>query len=319
MGIEHVPTIVDMRRNLVNEGDLDPLLQQTLENYGKQGNSYGKSARMRARWAKGLDFKIPDARKEPVEYVWFVGDFASFDERVAGRLADRGSDPPRRRGVVRAALRGRAQFRQRRAAGRRGGSVRDARRAEHGCTRRSPVRGDLHHRSALAQCPAQRVSAVRPGQAGLPLHRAARRPRRARRDLPAHAAVGNSRHVPRPVLSRALQPHHRGAAPAHRGHRRRAGGDAAPRHEHLLLRRRRRPDLDDGRGRRRRRAAERAAHPRGADARRARLLPRQLPQGPGHVLRRREGRRRRLRGGGADGADRARPRAGRTRGQPSPR
>ena len=82
MGIEHVPTIVDMRRNLVDEGELDPLLQQTLENYGKQGNSYGKSARMRARWAKGLDFKIPDARKEPVEYVWFVGDFASFDERV---------------------------------------------------------------------------------------------------------------------------------------------------------------------------------------------------------------------------------------------
>ena len=37
---------------------------------------------MRARWTKGLDFKIPDARKEPVEYVWFVGDFASFDERV---------------------------------------------------------------------------------------------------------------------------------------------------------------------------------------------------------------------------------------------
>jgi Fe-S oxidoreductase len=82
VGIEHVPTIVEMRRNLVNEGELDPLLQQTLENYGKQGNSYGKSARMRARWAKALDFKIPDARKEAVEYLWFVGDFASFDERV---------------------------------------------------------------------------------------------------------------------------------------------------------------------------------------------------------------------------------------------
>ena len=82
VGIEHVPTIVDMRRNLVDQGELDPLLQQTLENYGRQGNSYGKSARMRARWTKGLEFKIPDARKEPVEYVWFVGDFASFDERV---------------------------------------------------------------------------------------------------------------------------------------------------------------------------------------------------------------------------------------------
>ncbi len=88
VGIEHVPTIVDMRRNLVDQGDLDPLLQQTLENYGKQGNSYGKSARLRARWTKGLEFKIPDARKEPVQYVWFVGDFASFDERV--QLASQG-------------------------------------------------------------------------------------------------------------------------------------------------------------------------------------------------------------------------------------
>ena len=82
VGIEHVPTIIDMRRNLVDQGELDPLLQQTLEKYGTQGNSFGKSARMRARWAKGLDFTIPDARKEPVQYLWFVGDFASFDERV---------------------------------------------------------------------------------------------------------------------------------------------------------------------------------------------------------------------------------------------
>jgi Fe-S oxidoreductase len=82
VGIEHVPTIVDMRRNLVDQGRMEPLLQQTLENFAKQGNSYGKSGRMRARWTKGLDFTIPDARKEPVQYVWFVGDFASFDERV---------------------------------------------------------------------------------------------------------------------------------------------------------------------------------------------------------------------------------------------
>ncbi len=82
VGIEHVPTIIDMRRNLVDQGRMEPLLQQTLENFFKQGNSYGKSSRMRARWTKSLEFTIPDARKEPVEYVWFVGDFASFDERV---------------------------------------------------------------------------------------------------------------------------------------------------------------------------------------------------------------------------------------------
>ncbi|HET9719643.1 MAG TPA: (Fe-S)-binding protein [Solirubrobacteraceae bacterium] len=82
VGIEHVPEIIDMRRRLVDEGDMEPLLQQTLQNFAKQGNSYGKSAKMRARWTKGLDFSIPDARTEPVTYLWFVGDFASFDERV---------------------------------------------------------------------------------------------------------------------------------------------------------------------------------------------------------------------------------------------
>ncbi len=82
VGIEHVPTIVDMRRALVEQGEMDPLLQKTLEHYAMQGNSYGKSARMRARWTRSLDFAIPDARTEPVEYVWFVGDFASFDERA---------------------------------------------------------------------------------------------------------------------------------------------------------------------------------------------------------------------------------------------
>jgi Fe-S oxidoreductase len=82
VGIEHVPTIVDMRRSLVDSGEMDPLLQQTLQNFAGQGNSLGKSARMRARWTRALDFKIPDARKEPVQYVWFVGDFASFDERA---------------------------------------------------------------------------------------------------------------------------------------------------------------------------------------------------------------------------------------------
>lgn len=81
VGIEHVPTIVQGRRKLVDAGEMEPMLQDTLQNFAQQGNSYGKSARMRARWTKALDFKIPDARKEPVKYLWFVGDFASFDER----------------------------------------------------------------------------------------------------------------------------------------------------------------------------------------------------------------------------------------------
>uniref|UniRef100_UPI002604BF98 (Fe-S)-binding protein n=1 Tax=Ferrimicrobium sp. TaxID=2926050 RepID=UPI002604BF98 len=82
VGIEHVPTIVQLRRSLVDRGEMDPTLQSALQNIATQGNSFGKSARMRARWTKGLDFPIVDARKEHVEYLWFLGDFASFDERL---------------------------------------------------------------------------------------------------------------------------------------------------------------------------------------------------------------------------------------------
>jgi Fe-S oxidoreductase/nitrate reductase gamma subunit len=84
VGIEHVSTIVQLRRALVDEGRMEPTLQDTLQNFATQGNSFGKSSRQRSRWTKGLEFKLKDARKEPVQYLWFVGDFASFDERVGG-------------------------------------------------------------------------------------------------------------------------------------------------------------------------------------------------------------------------------------------
>jgi Fe-S oxidoreductase/nitrate reductase gamma subunit len=84
VGIEHVPTIVELRRSLVEEGRMEPTLQQALQNLAQQGNSFGKSSRMRARWTKELGFVVKDARKEPVRYLWFVGDYASFDERLQG-------------------------------------------------------------------------------------------------------------------------------------------------------------------------------------------------------------------------------------------
>ncbi|GBD18087.1 hypothetical protein HRbin27_00578 [bacterium HR27] len=75
--------LIDMRHALVSRGDpIDPNLQAALESLARYGNSFGKPARQRARWAKELPFPIKDARKEPVEYVWFVGDFASFDPRM---------------------------------------------------------------------------------------------------------------------------------------------------------------------------------------------------------------------------------------------
>src|SRR5205085_6405473 len=81
VGIEHVPIINQMRRQLVERGEMDPLLQSTLETIYETGNSFGEPKRKRARWAKELEFEVKDARKEPAELLWFVGDYASFDPR----------------------------------------------------------------------------------------------------------------------------------------------------------------------------------------------------------------------------------------------
>ncbi len=78
VGIEHVPLIVQMRRKLVEDGILDGNLQGVLEKFGRYGNSFGESEQNRAKWTQGLPFKIKDARKEPVDFLWFVGDFASY-------------------------------------------------------------------------------------------------------------------------------------------------------------------------------------------------------------------------------------------------
>lgn len=80
--IEHVPKIVKLRRTMIEQGDVEPQLQGTLTNFQSQGNSFNKPDKQRARWIKGLSFKPKDARKEAVDIVWFVGDFASFDPRV---------------------------------------------------------------------------------------------------------------------------------------------------------------------------------------------------------------------------------------------
>lgn len=81
VGIEHVPIIVEMRRRLVEKGEMDGQLQQTLETIYTSGNSFGEARRKRPRWTRELDFEVKDIRKEPAELLWFVGDYASFDPR----------------------------------------------------------------------------------------------------------------------------------------------------------------------------------------------------------------------------------------------
>jgi Fe-S oxidoreductase len=81
VGIEHVPIINLLRRQLVEKGEMDTTLQAAFETIHTNGNSFGEPRRKRARWTKELPFEVKDIRQQPADLLWFVGDFASFDPR----------------------------------------------------------------------------------------------------------------------------------------------------------------------------------------------------------------------------------------------
>ena len=81
--VEHIDTIVEIRRHLVIEGQIDSELQDALTNLGRYGNSFGQSPRKRTEWTEGIEPAIKDATREPVEYLWFVGDYASYNPSLA--------------------------------------------------------------------------------------------------------------------------------------------------------------------------------------------------------------------------------------------
>lgn len=81
VGIEPPAIIVRMRRNLVERGEMDPLLQTTLDTIANTGNSFGETPRKRAAWTRDLEFPVKDIREDSAEVLWFVGDYAAFDPR----------------------------------------------------------------------------------------------------------------------------------------------------------------------------------------------------------------------------------------------
>ena len=78
--IEHVPTIVEMRRALVLEESRMPKeAQRALESVEQRGNPFAMAQESRMRWAEGIDVPLladhPDA-----EYLYWVGCATAFDE-----------------------------------------------------------------------------------------------------------------------------------------------------------------------------------------------------------------------------------------------
>lgn len=79
--VEHVPKIIDLRRNLVMmESKFPHELQLTFRGMETNGNPWNISRRTRADWAKELDVKTV-AENGEVEYLYWPGCSGAFDER----------------------------------------------------------------------------------------------------------------------------------------------------------------------------------------------------------------------------------------------
>ncbi|MEF8915692.1 heterodisulfide reductase-related iron-sulfur binding cluster, partial [Natronomonas sp.] len=88
--IEHLNSFTRMNRQMADEGAIRPEIQDTFQNVMQKGNTFGDSPSDRGNWTEELDFEVADAREESVEYLWYVGDYPSYDERnkkVARSLA----------------------------------------------------------------------------------------------------------------------------------------------------------------------------------------------------------------------------------------
>jgi len=85
--IEYVDKIVDLRRGLIDDGNVPQSLQKPLKALESRGNPYGKMEKKRADWALAKDFqptgRIKRLDKEPGAHtLYFVDSITSYDDRM---------------------------------------------------------------------------------------------------------------------------------------------------------------------------------------------------------------------------------------------
>ncbi|MEF8774803.1 MAG: (Fe-S)-binding protein, partial [Halobacteriales archaeon] len=88
--IEHLDTFTRLNRQLTDQGDVDANMQDVFQDLMQKGNTFGENQNHRGDWTEDVDVEVADAREESVEYLWYVGDYPSFDDRnkrVAKALA----------------------------------------------------------------------------------------------------------------------------------------------------------------------------------------------------------------------------------------
>ncbi len=85
--VEYIDKIVDLRRGMIDDGNVPQSLQKPLKALESRGNPYGKLEKKKADWAKVPEFqktcrlKILDG-KNGAETLYFVDSITSYDDRM---------------------------------------------------------------------------------------------------------------------------------------------------------------------------------------------------------------------------------------------
>jgi Fe-S oxidoreductase len=85
--IEYIDKIVDVRRGMVDEGNVPQSLQKPMQALEKRGNPWGKMERNRADWTRtdGFMEECPVkilGKKDSAETLYFVDSISSYDDRM---------------------------------------------------------------------------------------------------------------------------------------------------------------------------------------------------------------------------------------------
>ena len=85
--VEYIDKIVDLRRGMVDDGNVPQSLQKALKSLEARGNPFGKAEKKRADWAKAKDFqqacniRIANG-KDRTGTLYFVDSITSYDDRI---------------------------------------------------------------------------------------------------------------------------------------------------------------------------------------------------------------------------------------------
>jgi len=84
--VEYIDKIVDLRRGLIDDGNVPQSLQKPLKALESRGNPYGKMEKKRADWATAKDFqqtcKVRVLDKNGASTLYFVDSITSYDDRM---------------------------------------------------------------------------------------------------------------------------------------------------------------------------------------------------------------------------------------------